>query len=386
MAKPSPRDTVKLSFNDKDRAISLLQTLVRVRYFGETLPGDAELSRLIRIPKSSITLGLAKLEAEGLIARQGTSYVSQAWNAQPPVGQIIFVLNTDILEGWYSLFQDWLMGFEHTLADEGYATSLLSNFSSLRDKIERIALAREKGAMGLALASRTEPEVLDYLASIAFPTVILGNATIRQQQFGCICSDNRAGMERIIDHLVSLGHRRIEFYVNGLSFHDGYGERWSTYQARMRDYGLIPSSDLVFPEPHHKALARRAAAVLASQPQKPTAVACATDREAFELIAELRHLGIEVPRDLSVTGFDNNHFTQVLEPPMTTADIYAFDMGRVAANYLLNEMQAPQMPVKILLPADLVVRLSTQAIEAPTPPASLPTRAQPSQDIVTFSF
>jgi len=384
MTKPSKKDTVKFSFSDKDRAISLLRTLVRVRYFGETLPTEAELSRLIRIPKSSITLGLAKLEAEGLLARQGTAFLSQAWNAQPPIGQVAFVLNTDILKGWYSLFQDWLMGFEHTLAEEGYATALLSNFSSLRDKLEHIALAREKGAMGLALASRTEPDLLDYLASASFPTVILGNATIRQQHFGSICSDNRAGMERIIDHLVSLGHRRIDFYVNGLSFHDGYGERLSAYQSRMRDYGLAPSGGLVFPEPHHEALARRAAAVLASQPQKPTAVACATDREAFELVAALRHLGLEVPRDLSVAGFDNNHFTQVLEPPMTTADIYAFEMGRVAANYLLNEMQAPQMPVRILLPADLVVRLSTQAIDEPAPPAALPSLAPPPQEIVTF--
>lgn len=384
MTKSAKKDTVKFSFSDKDRAIALLRTLTRVRHFGETLPGEAELSRLLRIPKSSISLALAKLEAEGVLGRQGTAFVHRAWKEAPPIGSVIFALNTDIVRGWYSLFQDWLMGFEHALAEEGYATQLLSNFSSLKDKIERIQQMREAGAMGLALASRSEPELLEYLAEAGFPTVILGNATIRQDHFGSVCTDNRTGMDRVIDHLAGLGHRRIAFYVNGLSFHDGYGERLAAYHNRMRDYGLAPLTDLVFPEPHHEALARRAAAVLANLPQKPTAVACATDREAFELVAALRHLGMEVPRDVSVAGFDNNHFTQVLEPPMTTVDIHAFEMGRVAAHYLLNEMQAPQMAVKILLPADLVVRLSTQPLVSEEAPAQLPVLPPPPQEIVTF--
>jgi DNA-binding LacI/PurR family transcriptional regulator len=384
MTKPSKKDTVRLSFNDKERAIVLLRTLARIRFFGETLPTEAELSRLLRIPKSSITLGLSKLEAEGVLERQGTAYISHAWRDQTAVGRVAFVLNTDILKSWYSLFQDWLMGFEHTMCEEGYETTLLTNFASKRDKIERLALARERGIMGVALASSTEPELLEFLSSTALPSVVLGNATIYQQQIGSVCSDNRAGTEKIINHLIEHGHRRISFYVNGLSFHDGYRERLGAYQAHLRGYGLTPDSDLVMSEPHHEALARRAAAILCNKPQKPTAVACATDREAFELVAALRHLGMEVPRDLSVAGFDNNHFTQVLEPPMTTVDIYAFEMGRVAANYLLNEMQAPQMPVKILLPADLVVRLSTAAIKAESDPLQAPLLPPPPQEIVTF--
>lgn len=384
MAGKSAKDTVKLSFSDKDRAVALLRSLVRVRYFGETLPSEAELSRQLRIPKSSISLALARLEAEGVLEKRGTAFINRAWAQSPPIGTVAFVVNTDILRGWYSLFQDWLVGFEHTMAEESYATVMLSNFSSIRNKQERIEAVREEGAMGLVLASRVEPELLECLSSAEVPAVILGNATIYQDAFGTVCTDNRLGTERVVDHLVELGHRRIAFYVTGLNFHDGYRERLSAYQARMREYGLAPMSDLVFPEPHHESLARRAAAVLGNLPQKPTAVACATDREAFELVAALRHLGLEVPRDLSVAGFDNNHFTQVLDPPMTTVDIYAQEMGRVAANYLLNEMQAPQMPVKILLPAHLVVRVSTVAVENGGEAARLPELPPLAQEIVTF--
>lgn len=384
MTRPSKRDTVRLSFSDKDRAIGLLRTLARCHLVGETLPQEAELSRTLRIPKSSITLALAKLEAEGLLGRQGSFWTNRSWKDQPAVGTVAFVVNTDVLKGWYSLFQDWLMGFEHTMAGEGYATAMLSGFSSLREKLEQVALARERGIMGMALASRTEPEILDHVAAAAIPAVVLGNATMRQQQIGGVCSDNRGGMEKIVEHLLDLGHRRIACYVNGLGFHDGYRERLAAFQAHLRAHGLNPEADLVFSEPHHEAMARRAAAIFCNLPQKPTAIACATDREAFELVAALRHLHVAVPDQVSVTGFDNNHFTQVLEPAMTTIDIYAYEMGRVAANYLLNEMQAPQMPVKMVLPADLILRVSTKPVEDAPPLATHPPAPVPAQEIIAF--
>jgi len=374
MTPSSKKATVKLSFSDKDRAIALLRTLARLRYFGATFPSEPELSRLLRIPRSSLALGFANLEAERLIHKSETGlWQTRAWQEQPPLGQIGFVVNTDIIKGWYSLFQDWLMGFEHTLSNEGYETVLLSSFANSRDKIEQIALLRERGMMGVALASHAEPEVLNYISNATIPTVLLGNATIHYEGLGCVCTDNRAGMEKIINHLVQNNHRDIAFYGTGLSFHEGCRERLAAYQSCMRQYGLEPRSEWIYHEPHHELSARRAAELFHTRNAKPTAFACATDREAFELVAELRHLRIEVPRDVSVAGFDNNHFAQMLEPAMTTIDIYAYEMGRVAANYLLNEMQAPQMPVKILLPADLVVRMSVSALEK----SSIPIVARP---------
>ncbi|MDX6765455.1 MAG: substrate-binding domain-containing protein [Candidatus Methylacidiphilales bacterium] len=386
MTASSKKATVKLSFSDKDRAISLLRTLARLHYFGASFPSEAELSRLLRIPRSSLALGFANLEAERLIHKADTGlWQTRAWLDQKPLGQVGFVVNTDILKGWYSLFQDWLTGFEHTMSDEGYETVLLSNFASCRDKIEKIALQRERGLMGLALASRTEPEVLEYTRTASIPSVLLGNANIHHEGLGCVCSDNRAGMEKLIDHLVQNNHRDIAFYGVGLSFHEGYRERLASYQNSLRQYGLEPHTEWIFPEPHHELCARRAAEIYQTRKTKPTAFVCATDREAFELVAEFRHMKIEVPRDVSVAGYDNNHFAHMLEPAMTTVDIYAFEMGRVAANYLLNEMQAAQLPVKILLPADLVVRMSVSTLSGKE--ADRPSRpVQPPVPVEIVSF
>jgi len=382
---PLTKDTIRLSFDSKDRALSLLKTLIRTRYFPAGLPNSAELSRLLRIPRTSIDYALECYVSDALIkAKPGKSGYSYCPHATPTSGGVLFVVNTDILRGWYSLFQDWLIGLEQTLFEEGYETRVLSDFSSPLEKIDRIFEAREQGVMGLILASRVEPAVIESVVKARIPSVILGNSTINQQDLGCVCTDNRSGIEKLLRHLMAEGHSRIAMYVNGLSFHDGFRERFTAYQHGLRQNGMEALMDLVFYEPHTEVTARRAAEIFYGLPTRPTAILCSSDREAFELIAELKHLRIEVPKEVSVVGFDNNHYGQILDPPITTIDIYSSQMGRVAGNYLLNEMQAAQLPVKILLPTELILRSSTRSSTSP-PKGKTETAPTPvSSQILTF--
>jgi LacI family transcriptional regulator len=238
--------------------------------------------------------------------------------------------------------------------------------------------------MGLVLASRVEPAVIESVVKARIPSVVLGNSTINQQDLGCVCTDNRSGIEKLFRHLMTEGHTRIAMYVSGLNFHDGFRERFIAYQQSMRQNGLDAWMDLVFYEPHSEVTARRAAEIFYGLPTRPTAILCGSDREAFELIAELRHLPVEVPGQVSVVGFDNNHYGQILEPPITTIDIYSSQMGRVAGNYLLNEMQAPQLPVKILLPTELIVRSSTKSSATGKKTKNATAPSQESSQILTF--
>ncbi|NJK90619.1 MAG: LacI family transcriptional regulator [Blastochloris sp.] len=379
------KTTARLSFDSKDRALALLRCLIRSRYFPHALPNSAELSRLLRIPRSSLDYALQCHISDALIEPnlQGSvhHYLPPANHA---MGKILFVVNTDILRGWYSLFQDWLIGVEEVLHAEGYDTAVLSGFTSPRHKVEQILEAREHGCMGVVLASHTEPLVVEAVLKHQIPAILLGNATIHQQDIGCVCSDNEAGMHKLIDHLLQEHHRRIALYINGLNFHHGFQQRFSAYQHYLRQHGLEPCLDLVFYEAHHEMTARRAAELFYGMTHRPTAIICGSDREAFELVAELRHLKMEVPSQVSVVGFDNNHYGQILDPPITTIDIYSTQMGRVAANYLLNEMQAPQMPVKILLPTDLIPRASTRPLSSKKTTRSPLTHPADSNQILTF--
>jgi len=366
-------ETIKLSFGQKERALAVLRALIRGNYFGDHVPDDAALSRLLRIPRSSLMLAINTLTAQNIMqpskSRQGWDIIKTATVSK--MGSVAFIVNAEALTGWQSLYQDWLIGFEEIMFQESYNVEILYGFTSVDDKIQTISKFRTDGGMGCVLVSRTEPAVRDFVLNNEIPALILGKDNRHVENLGTISSDDSADIHKAVKFLIERNHRNISMYATGLSQHDGYDERFHAYQRTMRQHHLAAHSELAFSEAHNDLTARRAADVILRMKQRPSAVLCASDREAYELVSELRRLDIQVPRDISIVGFNNNYFGTLLEPPMTTVDIYAPNMGRIAANYLLNEMQAAQLPVKILTPTDMVIRSSVAELD--------PTSSQPGQ-------
>lgn len=356
------KKTVRISFDQRSRSTALLRALVRSDYFDDPLPSEVDLSRKMHLPRSYISYAFSQCEAQGLIERAAPASPWKRAHQEQHNGEVALVVNTDPLEGWQSVFLDFFIGFEEIMRTESYQARLVGNFSTPQDKVDTIASLREKGYMGFAMASRVERPVLDLLQNQSIPAVVIGNATMEEEQFGCVCTDNPAGVRKAIEFLVSLGHETIGFYGTGLSFHNGFRIRFEHYLAEMRRHHLNPVKDLAYLEPHSDLSSTRAAETLMRKAQKPTAIFCASDREAFELCSDLKHRGVEIPHDVSIMGFDNNYYAQLLNPPITTVDIYAVNMGQIAAHYLLNEMLAPQIPVKISLPTEIIQRGSVKEL------------------------
>ncbi len=350
------KKTVRISFDQRSRSVAVLRALIRSGYFNNPLPSEIELSRQLHLPRTYISSAFNQLSAEGLIYRNS---VSSPWQYQSPAthnGSVAMVVNTNPLEGWQAVFLDFFIGFEETMQVEQYQAELVGCFASQDEKVERLATLREGGCMGFALASRTERRVFDMMLEHHIPAVTVGNANLSEENFGCVCSDNAAGIDKAINFICSLGHQDIAFYATGLSYHQGFRLRYEQYLQQMRQRHLQSFTATAYYEPHHDLSSRRAAETLLRMEKKPSIVLCASDREAYELCSELKHRGVRVPEDVSVMGFGNNYYAQLLNPPISTIDIYAANMGQIAAHYLLNEMLAPQFPVKICLPTEVIQR------------------------------
>ena len=355
------KGTIRIKFDNRERARDIIKALGRSQYFQDDIPSIETLTKLLRLPKTSIGLALEDLEKANVIQprKDLLGYIYRGDPTESITGQIGFIVNIDLFESWNSVFQDWLLGCDDIMSQEGYHIKVATSFASVEDKIEAIEKLWHQGVCGFVLASLTEPQVREYILDSEIPAVVLGNATVNQQEIGCVSTDNRIGIEKMISYLLSNNHQKIFFYGAGLSNNEGFLKRMRAYEQFMRLSGLDPHPELIFHEPHHPMIASEAVARLQKIQSHPTAIVCASDREAFELVAELKHSGYRIPQDISITGYANNHYGQVLKPAMTTMDIYGRKMGQVAANYLLNELQQPQLPVKILLPTDLVIREST---------------------------
>ncbi len=190
---------------------------------------------------------------------------------------------------------------------------------------------------------------------------------IARRQVPGVYGDSVVGTQLAMDHLWGLGHRNI-VCVSDPRTSDG-PLRAEVYERYMRERGAGDRVRVYFttqpdPEPSYR-LGQELFAHF-DRPSRPTAVYAASDTIAIGLMQAAFQSGIAIPDRLSIVGFDNIDIASFTVPPLTTVSQGGFEMGRVAANLLLDmiekNQESPEVEDVILGPA-LVVRQST----APAP-------------------
>ncbi|HEX5563068.1 MAG TPA: substrate-binding domain-containing protein, partial [Nocardioidaceae bacterium] len=159
-----------------------------------------------------------------------------------------------------------------------------------------------------------------------------------------------------VDHLVEQGHRRIAHVSGPQSMVHGRSRRAAWLEA-LGEAGLPegPSVEADFSAESGAAATR----TLLDLPEPPTAIVYANDLMAMAGLSVAAARGVDVPRDLSVTGYDNTEIAAHLQPSLTTVSTDVVAWGRAAAGRLLELVdRLPLTPVE-LPPARLVVRAST---------------------------
>lgn len=185
--------------------------------------------------------------------------------------------------------------------------------------------------------------------------------------FNVVTTDNRLASERAVTYLVELGHRRIG-HVMSRHMGDIVNERRAGYETALARSGLTVRADWMWQGDHSIQGGIAAAEAFLALSERPTAVFCGNDETAIGFISRLRQAGVECPRDVSVIGYDDISVAEHFFPPLTTVRQPRHDLGRAAAELLIDLLEAPgafTRPRREILLSELIVRAST----AP-PPAS----------------
>ena len=181
--------------------------------------------------------------------------------------------------------------------------------------------------------------------------------------FPSILSTNRAGTREAVQYLIKLAHRRIGF-VGGRPTLVSARQRFQGYEDAHREAGL-PILPELFAEGNylrHGGLV--AARKLLTLPERPTAIMAANDQMAFAILEIAEELGIRVPDDLSLIGFDNLPEGAHSTPPLTTVAQSLVGMGNLAADLLMQMLEGRKVENRIFeLPTRLIVRGSCQALQ-----------------------
>ena len=157
-----------------------------------------------------------------------------------------------------------------------------------------------------------------------------------------------------------LGHRRIGFLA-GRADLESARRREAGYREALVRAGIAFDADLVAVGDFQEESAAAAARQLLALPDPPTAIFAANDLSAIQVIRVADELGLNVPEDLSVVGFDNIPESALVDPPLTTVDQSIQELGREAVRLLLGLVRdgdAPE-PAHLTLPIQLVVRKSS---------------------------
>lgn len=188
-----------------------------------------------------------------------------------------------------------------------------------------------------------------------------------------VVPDEEFGATLAVQHLLALGHRRLGMISGPLAWHSAR-KRFDAFHACLAAQGIEANPAWVAYGDWETQSGYEVTRQLLAAPDRPSALFVANDLMALGAIYAAQDMGIAVPGDLAVVGYDNRDFAHSVRPGITTVTLPAYDMGRLGADLLLNQIQAgaePRDEVKVR--GELIVRESCGA------PAAQRTPHEPSQ-------
>ncbi|QZN86239.1 LacI family DNA-binding transcriptional regulator [Cellulomonas sp. C5510] len=225
---------------------------------------------------------------------------------------------------------------------------------------EWVADQRAAGVVGIIGLTLTAPDGLIRAASDAdLPFVMVDPVDTRHRHMVSVGSSNWAGARTATEHLIGLGHRRIG-WIGGPEASDAARDRLYGYQAALDAAGLTVDPALVRSDQFAVAPGTRHAHELLTLDEPPTAIMGGDDEIAVGVLAAAHALGVRVPEQLSVTGFDDTPQAAWTTPPLTTVHQHLEEMGRMAVQTVLAMADGGRPASRhVELATSLTVRAST---------------------------
>jgi len=251
-------------------------------------------------------------------------------------------------------------GVEDAASEGGFHVILCNTDESETEQEEYLTVLLQKQVDGVLLApARSTPEPVEFIQRQGVPVVVL-DRRVPHAQVDVVRGDSEGGACQLIQHLLSLGHRRIAM-LSGPQCVSTAVDRVTGYRQALADAGLDTSAELVYYGEFTQASGYEMAQQMLTVTPRPTALFAANNFIAIGALRALRDAGLQVPEDIALVAFDDISSGLVIEPFLTVAAQPAYEMGQRATELLLARLsgQAPPKCQKIVLPTEIIVRRSS---------------------------
>jgi LacI family transcriptional regulator len=268
---------------------------------------------------------------------------------------VIGTLIPDIANPFFALL---FRGIEDALAQRDYSVILANTDDDPAREERAVAMLRGRQVDGLILAAvRRNDPVVRQLAAEGYPCVMV-NRHMDPLTANAVVPDDYAGAVAAVEHLIALGHRRIGHIAGSDDISTGHSRR-AGYRDALERHRLPFDPALLVQGSYRESGGYEAMRSLLALSQPPTAVFAVNDLAAAGALRAAHEAGLQVPRDVSIVGFNDLSTAVQTTPPLTTLRVPLHEMG-VAAGRLLAQLLSEEAPTDpVVVPVTLVTRAST---------------------------
>ena len=244
----------------------------------------------------------------------------------------------------------FLTSFTDQLSRMGYSLKLFEvSGEEIAEKKLPPHFEREN-VLGILCIELFNREYQDMIAGLGIPSVFVdGYAGVSRTIMSCDCvmMENSASIMALINKLVSAGAETIGF-VGDKDHCDSFFQRWSGFYTALNEHGIPLDMSICITDRDSDDYGSADFYVkrLRAMPRIPDAFVCANDFIAIHLMMAIKKLGLRIPGDVMVTGFDGSLEAALVDPCLTTVSIQSSEIGKLSADVLNNRIMQPKRPYR----------------------------------------
>ena len=331
----------------------------------------SDIAKLANVSKSAVSIVLNNKPGVSDKTRERILKIVKKYNYKPShIAQSLVVRKTKsigliVTEIDNPFFTKIMKGVYDTCSELGYSVLIGSSELSPDKEKEIIENFKSKCLDGFIISPLSGKGV-DYLylpglLKENIPFVMLRNVV--NYPINLVDIDNVKAAHMAVTYLINLGHREIAYFSGPT--HKGHSkERLIGYEKALMENGIQINSEFIIEAGSYLLNGYKSAKQFLSKTKKlPTAIFCYNDLVAVGLMNALDEVGIKIPQDISIMGFDNIDFSEYIKHPLTTVNMPAYDIGKTASELLIEQISSPSSNKRKILESRLIERSSCKSIK-----------------------
>lgn len=333
-----------------ERQNHILQLMNRSN--GQQSWGIRELAERFGVSQMTVRRDLQELSENGILRRHHGGAVS---TQRKEIGILLVAPSGKYSDPFFNAF---LEGVDRKLQELGYRIAYINTRAEVSTEAQVRDLLLSSEVSGIILVGPPlGEESLNYLK--ANMRNLVGTIDSIGVGYDEITFDGHSGIRAVVDHLVSLGRRRLAFITGR------YDQRQQGFVDAVRDHNLPSEEELCVTVPFGIAgwtaeLGHQGVSELMQLPEPPDAIVCASDLIAIGAVQWLHQHSFRIPDDVAVTGFDDIPESTIIVPSLTTVHVHKQFMGELAAERVVRRIEnEKELPLFIRTPTHLVIRQSS---------------------------